>query len=220
MKHPFEDIEVDYTPAEKPMHIVETRYIPTVGICTEGRLFIDGHDMWGVDVERFFGWKNIAKWREQTKAWHEREAFGNYQQYDAMQVAYLRKAKVFKPPQGVRSEVPLGFERWLMDSGWRPVMLDYLNAYSPGRTLVGKEVNGAVPGGILCYTHLYAKEDQMISMQFGFDVFNFVFMASWLNGTFQIPVDEQGYKDAITGQLPVLEDLIAGRRSQETPKAA
>lgn len=79
-------------------------------------------------------------------------------------------------------------------------MLDLLNAYSPGRCLVGRCAGGN-PNNMLApmmhYTHVYVKEDRSLSMQFGYGPFNFVYMLSDIPGVRQIPVDESLFQAAV-----------------------
>lgn len=208
--HPYERIEVIYSPPSRPDHIVEDVFIRDVGDEFRGcsHIFVDGEDSWNFDVAKTWGWKNIAKWGDETKKWRAREAFGNNERYDAMQVAILRREKMFGEGSGAYSDVTIKFEQWLMDQGWRPIMLDRLNAYSPGRVLCGERVEGspdAVSNPTIYHTHIYAKGSSIISMQFGFGPFNFVFMHSDYNGTFQVPVDDAMFDDAVNGRLERLE---------------
>jgi hypothetical protein len=196
--HPFEAIQVNYVPPKKPEHIVETRYIRTgEGIATEGMLIIDGVCQTHTDLNSS-SWSDIVRWMDQTKAWKARESFGNPERYDAMQIARMRREKVFGPIRGEPTTHCAPFETWLMDNGWRPIMLDALNAYCPGRILVDEPT-------VIIYTHIFTKGSKSISMQFGYGPTNFVFMLSWISGTFQIPVDSDKFNDAICGLLPNLD---------------
>lgn len=196
MIHPYERIEVDYVPPSRPEHIVED------GIAKNHNgeyrsLFIDGQE---VLKDTPHGWGNVIRWKEQTERWRAREAFGDTQMFDAIQIARLRRIKMFGHPQGVASDPPRKFERWLMEHGWRPVMLDLLNAYSPGRCLVGRCAGGNhnnMMAPMMHYTHVYVKEDRSLSMQFGYGPFNFVYMLSDIPGVRQIPVDESLFQAAV-----------------------
>lgn len=202
--HPYESIEVNYVPATKPDHIVERIIVPTDNDPHLRHLFIDGEDTWlwpDGEVERRYGWSNVAKWMDGTKLWKERETAPDKDRYDAIRIAWLRREAAFGPYKGEPSAVTRPFEAWLMDAGWRPVMMDALNAMSPGRVL-------AKDHSLLCYSHIFAKDDRAISMQFGFGKFNFVFMLSDSPWTYQIPVDGTMFQDAIDGKLQPLEELL------------
>ena len=201
MTHPYESIEVEYLPPQRPERIAKVVYVPTTGICTESRLLVDGVDTSCREAKEI-GWGKISRWITQTKEWEEREQCPDKSRYDMIRVAKMRRAKAFGEPQGPVSEVCAGFENYLMDNGWIPVMLDRLNAYCPGRCLSGDvEGNGAVRNAVVYHTHVYVKGEKIVSMQFGFGPFKFVFMCSWLPGTYQVPVSEQGYRDALDGKL-------------------
>jgi hypothetical protein len=194
------NISPTYTPPKAPQHTVETRYVRTHPdrIQTEGRLFVDGVDVSDTDIDSRYGWANIAKWRSQTKAFAEREAFvAGGEAYDTRMAAYSRRVKAFGDIAGVpTTEMTLGFEVYLMSTGWTPIMLDALNAYSPG-LLAAKD-------GRIYRTHLYAKAGKILSMQFGYGNTNFAFILWDTGKAFQIPSNSTLFDDAVAGLLPEL----------------
>lgn len=214
-KHPYEGIEVDYAPPERPEHLVEGRYIKTgESFHTEYRVFFDGHPMTD-EQQAEHGWKKLSRWITQTKAWKERESYGNNDRYDAIQIALKRREVAFGEPSGSPSSVAAGFESWLMDNGFRPVMLDRLNAMSPGRVLGVRRMPGgeaASVGPFLAYTHVYWNGVKWVSFQFGYGPFNFVFMVDG-KGPYQVPVDESLFQDAIDCKLRHLDELLRTSRS-------
>jgi len=199
--HPFEAIAVDYRPADRPEHIVEDVFVLNEGDAFRGHphIFIDGVDSWTMpSFPSPHTWADITKWHKQTKAWRRREAARSKDQYDAVQIARLRRVVAFGSPEGTSTVEHTGtFEAWLMDNGWRPVMLDNLCAQSPGRILFSDR------GRPIClvHTHVYIKGDRSMSMQFGYGNYNLVFTLSEKGGTFQVPVNSEDFPKAVRGEL-------------------
>lgn len=211
MIHPYEHIEVDYAPPVRPPHIVETRHVPVSGFqFPQPRTFIDDHEA-SCDEMAALGWGNVVKWERDTAEWMVYDNYPDKDEYAAIVIAKSRRAKVFGNPEGVYSDVTTKFEAWLRKSGWRPVMLDMLNAYCPGRILMGARVPGqpdAVTHPSMYHSHVYVKDEDVMTFQFGFGNFNFVFETTKARGTFQVPVNEGVFQDAVDGKLPNLEAII------------
>lgn len=208
--HPFESIKVAYTPPKRPEHIIEGRYVSTgVSFLTEYEVFVDGEPM-TEEFEAATGWARISELKDASQAWLAREVSGNVDRYDACTIARMRRKAAFGDPQGQASANTAMFETWLMDNGWRPIMLDALNAYCPGRCLCGDKVPNepdAVRNPMLIHTHVYMKDERTVSMQFGYGPFQFVFMLSGNFRTFQVPVNADLFQDALDGKLPNLDEL-------------
>lgn len=197
--HPLEEFApVEYTPPERPKHIVEVRHVPVDGFrFKQPRTFVAADEISTVD--HLYGWRDIVKWEDLTKAWRMRELVG-HDKYDMMEIARIRRRKLFGDPNGVATNITAMFEDFLMSKGYRPVILDNLCAQSPGRVLAGRN---------LYHTHIYYNGEREVSMQFGLNHFNFVFMLSDAQGVFQVPVEAEKFDDALAGKLPNLLDLLA-----------